>query len=252
MNSKRAPISAGELDPHRVPAHVAVIMDGNGRWAQKRLLNRIKGHEKGAEAVRTITESCIEFGIPYLTLYAFSTENWERPASEVDALMGLLRNFLDTREEELLKNGIRLSAIGQIDRLPGKVRASLDRVVNTTGQNRKLRLTLALSYGGRSEIIEAARRIGRRIEAGELRADQVDDSLLAGCLDTHDLPDPDLLIRTSGERRVSNFLLWQIAYTEFYFTETLWPDFGRDEFLTIVKDFQSRERRFGRVSHITA
>lgn len=247
MSSDRSAIPPGDLDPERLPTHVAIIMDGNGRWAKKRLLNRIKGHEKGAETVRTITEACIEIGIPHLTLYAFSTENWDRPSKEVDALMGLLKKFLDTREEELMKNGIRLSTIGQIDRLPRHVRVSLDRVMETTAKNKQLRLTLALSYGGRTEIAETFRRLADLVDAGILPSDRIDEAAIAGQLYTHDLPDPDILIRTSGEKRVSNFLLWQIAYAELHFTETLWPDFGREEFWEILKDFQNRERRFGRV-----
>ncbi|MGD9016119.1 MAG: isoprenyl transferase [Desulfobacterales bacterium] len=237
----------GDLDPDKVPGHVAIIMDGNGRWAKKRMLNRIKGHEQGAEAVRSITESCIDVGIPHLTLYAFSTENWGRPRAEVEALMGLLKKFLDSREDEMLQNGIRLSAIGQIDRLPSSVRNSLDRVASTTANNRKLVLTLALSYGGRAEISDAFQRLFLSIKDGLLSAQQVDEAMISRHLYDSSLPDPDILIRTSGERRISNFLLWQIAYTEFYFTETLWPDFGREEFITILKDFQRRERRYGKV-----
>lgn len=247
MNSSTPPIAPGELDPARLPAHVAVIMDGNGRWAKKRLLNRIKGHEKGAEAVRAITEACIEVGVPYLTLYAFSTENWSRPQAEVDALMGLLKQFLDTREAELLKNGIRLTAIGQIHRLPEKVQGALGRVTESTRDNQKLRLTLALSYGGRDEITDTLKALARGVQEGLMPADAIDEAAIARHLYTRDLPDPDILIRTSGEKRISNFLLWQLAYTELYFTDTLWPDFGREEFVEILKDFQHRERRFGRV-----
>ncbi len=247
MNSDHPSPPGGASKLTALPRHVAIIMDGNGRWAKKRLLNRIQGHEKGAEAVRNITESCIEFGIPYLTLYAFSTENWSRPEAEIGALMGLLRKFLDSREEELVRNGIRLSSIGQVDRLPLTVQSALNRVRKRTAHNRKLTLTLALSYGGRSEIVDACRNIGRQIAAGSLDPDRIDEATFAGHLYDGELPDPDILIRTSGENRLSNFLLWQIAYAEFFFVETLWPDFGRDEFIRILEEFQNRDRRYGKI-----
>lgn len=213
---------------------------------KKRMLNRIKGHEKGAEAVRSITESCIDLSISHLTLYAFSTENWGRPRPEVEALMGLLKKFLDSREDEMIRNGIRLSTIGQTDRLPSAVRNSLDRVMSTTADN-QLVLTLALSYGGRAELSDAFQRLFLSVKEGHISAQQVDEAMIGRHLYDSSLPDPDILIRTSGERRISNFLLWQIAYTEFYFTETLWPDFGREEFINILTDFQRRERRYGKV-----
>ncbi len=247
MSSKRFSRDGGELDPGRLPRHVAMIMDGNGRWAKKRLLNRIQGHEKGADTVRAMVEACREIGIPYLTLYAFSTENWQRPKREVDALMALLMKFLDTERDELQKNGIQLAVIGEIERLPEKVRRALDEVIAATAANDKLRLILALSYGGRAEIVRMARRLAEDAVSGKVQADQIDHDWVVRQLYTADIPDPDILIRTSGEMRISNFLLWQIAYAEFHFTPTLWPDFGKEEFYRILGDYQQRERRFGKV-----
>ncbi|MDJ0803071.1 MAG: isoprenyl transferase [Desulfobacterales bacterium] len=247
MSSKRFSRDGGELDPGRLPRHVAMIMDGNGRWAKKRLLNRIQGHEKGADTVRAMVEACREIGIPYLTLYAFSTENWQRPKREVDALMALLMKFIDTERDELQKNGIQLAVIGEIERLPEKVRRALDEVIAATAANDKLRLILALSYGGRAEIVRMARRLAEDAVSGKVQADQIDHDCVVRQLYTADIPDPDILIRTSGEMRISNFLLWQIAYAEFHFTPTLWPDFGKEEFYRILGDYQQRERRFGKV-----
>ena len=238
---------AALLDPQRLPRHVAIIMDGNGRWAKKRLLNRIKGHEKGADSVRAVVRACREIGIAYLTLYAFSTENWQRPQMEVDALMALLQRFLKTEAEELRTNNIRLRTIGETHRLPEEVRRSLEDVIHQTRHNDGLHLILALSYGGRSEIIHAMREVAAEVAAGRLAPDAIDDAQLSGRLFTRGIPDPDLLIRTSGELRLSNFLLWQLAYAEFHFTPTLWPDFGKEEFIQILADFQARDRRFGRV-----
>jgi undecaprenyl diphosphate synthase len=247
LNSK--PIFSGELnlDPTRIPRHVAIIMDGNGRWANQRLLNRINGHEKGSEAVRVAVETCREVGIPVLTLYAFSTENWQRPASEVEALMVLLRKFLLTERDRMLKNGIRLNAIGQIHRLPKSVRSALAQTMQETRQCDKLMLNLALSYGGRDEIVQMAKAIAQKAVNGEIDPDTVNEDIVGRHLYTAEIPDPDLLIRTSGEMRISNFLLWQIAYSEIYITPTLWPDFSREELLEILKDFQQRERRFGKL-----
>jgi len=238
---------AASLDPGRLPRHVAIIMDGNGRWAKKRLLNRVKGHEKGADSVRAVVKACREIGIAYLTLYAFSTENWQRPQMEVDALMALLKKFLQTEADELLANNIRLDTIGETSRLPNDVRQALDRVIAQTRGNDGLRLVLALNYGGRDEILHAVRAIAGDVAAGRLSPVDVDEGRLSANLFTRDIPDPDLLIRTSGEVRLSNFLLWQLAYAEFHFTPTLWPDFGKEEFFRILVDFQQRERRFGRV-----
>jgi undecaprenyl diphosphate synthase len=226
---------------------VAIIMDGNGRWAKQRQLSRVKGHEKGAEAVRTTVRTCRELGIPFLTLYAFSTENWQRPKTEVNALMGLLRRFLEAELRELLKNGIRLHVIGRRERLPGNVQKALAAAVEETRQNSALQLNLALSYGGRDEITRAARSLADEVQAGRLRPVDITEELLSARLDTAGIPDPDLLIRTGGDMRVSNFLLWQLAYTEIFVTPTLWPDFTPELFQQILNDFQSRERRFGRV-----
>jgi undecaprenyl diphosphate synthase len=248
LSSRRISRDGKTLDPGKLPQHVAMIMDGNGRWAKKRLLNRIQGHEKGADTVRAMVEACREAGIPFLTLYAFSTENWQRPKREVDALMVLLKKFLENERDELQKNGIRLSVIGEIGRLPQNVRQSLDQVIAATATNDKLRLILALSYGGRSEIVRMARRLATAVANGELGVDQIDHDLVARNLYASDIPDPDILIRTSGEMRISNFLLWQIAYAEFHFTPTLWPDFSKDEFYQILHDYQHRERRYGRVT----
>ena len=231
----------------RLPAHVAIIMDGNGRWAKQRQLSRVKGHEKGAEAVRTTVRTCRELGVPFLTLYAFSTENWQRPKTEVSALMGLLRRFLEAELRELLKNGIRLHVIGRRERLPGNVQKALAAAVHDTRQNTALQLNLALSYGGRDEITRAARSLADEVQAGRLRPVDITEELLSARLDTAGIPDPDLLIRTGGDMRVSNFLLWQLAYTEIFVTPTLWPDFTPELFQQILNDFQSRERRFGRV-----
>ncbi len=235
------------LDPGKLPSHIAVIMDGNGRWAQKRLLNRIKGHEKGAETVRMVVRTCREIGISYLTLYAFSTENWERPEKEVSALMGLLKKFLADEKQEMMENGIRLNAIGQIERLPEDVRAALDSVLSATAGNTGMCLNLGLSYGGRTEIVEAVRKLIFQAREQHLEPSAITPEFFARFLYTADIPDPELLIRTSGEMRVSNFLLWQIAYSEIHVTQTLWPDLTREELVGILRDYQKRERRFGRV-----
>ncbi|MFW6334731.1 MAG: isoprenyl transferase [Desulfosalsimonas sp.] len=246
MKSESA-VNAG-LDPSRLPGHVAVIMDGNGRWAKKRMLNRVKGHEQGAETVRMVVRTSREIGIKYLTLYAFSTENWHRPKAEVSALMTLLNRFLDRETGEMAENGIRLNAIGEIDRLPENVRQTLRRSREATAENKDMCLTLALSYGGRAEIARAARAAAEAVRQGSIDPEEVTQQYLAACMYTLQMPDPELLIRTSGEFRVSNFMLWQIAYTEIFVTPTLWPDFTREEYEGILKKFQERERRFGRVS----
>jgi undecaprenyl diphosphate synthase len=236
-----------ELDPDRMPDHVAIIMDGNGRWAKKRLLNRIKGHEKGADAVRTIVRTARKFNIDALTLYAFSTENWQRPQPEISGLMLLLRRFLQSERQTLIDNDIRLNAIGQIDRLPPAVRDNLASVMADTAANSKMVLTLALSYGSRTEIVDMVKQMARAARQGTLDPDAVTADMVADHLYTRGMPDVDLLIRTSGEMRISNFLLWQIAYSEIFFSPTLWPDFGEAEFVQILKDYQNRERRFGAV-----
>jgi undecaprenyl diphosphate synthase len=235
------------LDPANLPVHVAIIMDGNGRWAKKKLLNRIKGHEKGADTVRMVVRTCREIGISVLTLYAFSTENWERPKAEVAALMMLLKRFLISEKKEMTDNNIRLNVIGQKERLPMDVQEEIQRAMNVTSVNDGMLLNLALSYGSRAEIIRAVRRIAGDVKEGRLDIAHISDADFERRLYTAGMPDPELLIRTSGEMRISNFLLWQIAYSEIHVTPTLWPDFTKDELIGIIKDFQTRERRFGRV-----
>jgi undecaprenyl diphosphate synthase len=222
-------------------------MDGNGRWAKKRLLNRIKGHEKGSQTVRTIVRTCRELGIRYLTLYAFSTENWQRPRAEVEALMALLIRFLKSEKSEMMEQNIRLRMIGQFDRLPPNVQESLRETMAATKDNSGMDLILALSYGARTEIVGMVQALAQKIKRGQIEPEAITAELVADHLYTHEIPDPDLLIRTSGEMRVSNFLLWQIAYAEIFVTPTLWPDFNQEELLEILKDFQRRERRFGAV-----
>ncbi|MFC1826063.1 isoprenyl transferase [Thermodesulfobacteriota bacterium] len=247
MNSNPSSLNPIDLAAAKLPAHVAIIMDGNGRWARKRLLNRIKGHEQGVESVRTIVRACREIGVSYLTLYAFSTENWQRPKSEVSALMTLLKHFLESERQELLDNNIRLDAIGQIERLPAGVQRALHESMALTKENDKMCLNLALSYGSRAEIVAMVKDIAIKAKDGRLDPDSITSELVSEHLYTGQIPDPDLLIRTSGEMRISNFLLWQLAYTEIYVTDTLWPDFGKDEFIRILQDYQRRERRFGKV-----
>jgi undecaprenyl diphosphate synthase len=247
LNSNPPSAGPSKLDPDLLPAHVAIIMDGNGRWAKKRLFQRIKGHEKGSETVRTVVRTCRELGISYLTLYAFSTENWQRPKAEVEALMGLLIRFLKSEKNELMDKNIRLRLIGQMDRLPSQVQEVLQETMQATIGNTAMNLILALSYGARAEIVEMVRSVAEKIKQGQIDPESITAELVADNLYTRDIPDPDLLIRTSGEMRISNFLLWQIAYSEIFITPTLWPDFGQDEFLNILKDFQGRDRRYGAV-----
>lgn len=233
------------LQPESLPRHIAIIMDGNGRWARKRSLNRIRGHREGAESVRDIVRACREMGIEVLTLYAFSTENWQRPRHEISALMSLLKGFLRSELAEMMENGIRLNAIGQTERFPADVVKVLQEVMDMTRKNPGMLLNLALSYGGRDEIVAAARKIAAEVVAGRLQAEEITEAVFSSYLYTQGMPEPDLLIRTSGEMRISNFLLWQIAYTEIYVTSTLWPDFRREELIHIVHEYQKRERRFG-------
>ena len=247
MNSNTSSSVHTDLDPQNLPFHIAIIMDGNGRWAKKRLLNRIKGHEKGSETVRTIVRTCREIGIRILTLYAFSTENWQRPQAEIYALMTLLKKFLISEQKEMMDNNIRLNTIGQTERLPEDVRQELQKSIMLTRKNEGLILNLALSYGGRAEIVKAVREIAIKAIDGRIDPDSITPELFSKHLYTSEMPDPDLLIRTSGEMRISNFLLWQLAYTEIYVTDTLWPDFGKDEFIGIIKNYLQRERRFGNV-----
>jgi len=237
-----------EIDNDKLPTHIAIIMDGNGRWAKKKLLNRISGHMKGVDAVREVVTTCRELGIKILTLYAFSIENWRRPKEEVKALMGLLNDYLLKERGEMIKNNIRLSAIGRLEDLPPAVQATLQETMKMTKHCDGMTLNLALSYGGRSEILHAVQRVLSDFQKKIIKPEEIDQERFSQYLWTWGLPDPDLLIRTSGEFRISNFLLWQIAYTELYVTETLWPDFNREELLKAISDYQSRERRFGLTS----
>lgn len=233
------------LDNDKLPTHLAIIMDGNGRWAQKRLLNRVLGHRKGIDAVRRVVRLCRNIGIPYLTLYAFSNENWNRPSREVSALMKLLESYLLKELPEMMENSIKLTAIGRLDLLPPSAKKTLQRCVKETENNKGMVLNLALSYGGRTEIVDAVRRVADDLKAGRVKAEEVTEESFSDYLYTAGMPDPDFLVRTSGEMRVSNFLLWQIAYAEIYVTDTLWPDFGEDDLINALLDFQKRERRFG-------
>jgi undecaprenyl diphosphate synthase len=239
------------IDKERLPRHVAIIMDGNGRWATQRGLSRIAGHRRGKDSVKEIVETARRLGIQYLSLYAFSTENWQRPRDEVRALMRFLRHYLVAEMKRMMKNGIRLVAIGNLRKLPREVQVALRNAVEETRHNAGMTVVLAVSYGGREELTDAARAIARRIRRGELEPDDVDEEVVGAHLSTAGIPDPDLLIRTSGELRISNFLLWQIAYTEIYVTETLWPDFRERQFLDALEHFLSRERRFGRTREQT-
>jgi undecaprenyl diphosphate synthase len=240
---------AQAIDSARLPAHIAIIMDGNGRWAGRRFLPRVAGHKAGIGPVRSTVETCARLGIKALTLYAFSVENWKRPRAEVETLWRLLRFYLKQELPELQKNDIRLQAIGRLEALPEQVRRELDAAVEATGNNRGLLVNLAINYGGRAEIVDAVNSILEmaRIE-GSLDTLRLDEDLISTSLYTAESPDPDLLIRTSGEMRISNFLLWQIAYAELYVTETLWPDFTRTDLLQAVLDYQKRDRRYGGLS----
>jgi undecaprenyl diphosphate synthase len=237
-----------QIDTTKLPSHVAIIMDGNGRWARQRSLDRIFGHQQGVKAVREVIETAAELKIGFLTLYAFSNENWSRPDDEVSALMEIMVESLSNETETLLKNNIRLKAIGDIDRLAGKVQERLFETIKLTSVDTGLNLIIALSYSSRWEIAMAARKIAADAKNGTLNPDSITEEDFEKYLNTYGIPDPELLIRTSGELRISNFLLWQVAYTEFYFTETLWPDFGKDDFYNAIISFQKRERRFGKTS----
>ena len=233
------------IDPTKLPKHVAIIMDGNGRWAKKRGMTRVMGHQQGAEAVREVVRTSREIGIQWLTLYAFSEENWKRPKSEIMALMKLLKRFLKSELKEMLEKGIQLRTIGRTEKLPEDIRKVLLETITKTASNRDMILTLALSYGGRQEILDTIIKISKKIENGSITSSDISEKLFSDLLYTADMPDPDFLIRTSGEHRISNFLLWQIAYSEIYVTTTLWPDFDKNEYLAAIMDFQKRERRFG-------
>lgn len=230
----------------KIPRHLAIIMDGNGRWAQARGLSRLRGHEAGADSVREIVRACREMGVEVLTLYSFSTENWHRPQEEVTALMGLLKRYVLKERREILDNGIRLRAIGQVERLPVFVRLPLNALIRESRNNQRMVLNLALSYGARAEMVTAIQDIARQVSSGRLKPEQIDESLVSSALSTAGLPDPDLVIRTSGEYRLSNFLLWQVAYAELYVTDVAWPDFRRPNLEEAFQSFGNRERRFGK------
>jgi len=238
-------VSLDITDTPPVPVHVAIIMDGNGRWAKARGLPRTVGHRQGAESVRRAVESSVKLGIRYLTLYGFSSENWKRPASEVKDLMGLLRVYLKSEVSKLHKQGVQFRIIGDRSSLADDIVELIEGAEKKTSDNTTLTLTIALSYGGRAEISDAARRIAEDVLAGKLDAQSITEESFEGYLYTHDIPDPDLLIRTSGEQRISNFLLWQLAYAEFVFIDTLWPEFSFEDMEQAVQDFQCRERRYG-------
>jgi undecaprenyl diphosphate synthase len=231
-----------------VPRHVAIIMDGNGRWARKRHLPRAMGHRSGMQAVRKAVEGAIEAGVEFLSLFAFSAENWQRPPTEVTALMSLLEEYIQREGDELVEQGVQVHVLGDLARLAPATRAAIADLVRRTAPNARLRLNLFISYGGRAEIVRAVRAIAAAAREGRLAPDEVTEEVIASQLYTHDVPDPDLLIRTSGERRISNFLLWQLAYTELFISKVLWPDFGRQDLYEAILDYQTRERRFGRVT----
>jgi len=236
------------LNPDRLPHHLAIIMDGNGRWAKQRMLRRIVGHQRGVETARLMVEECSSLGIRYLTLYAFSAENWLRPKTEVKALMTLLKKYIRSETPRMMKNNIRFNVIGDRSELPPDVEQEVTDALTQTAANSGMVLTLALSYGSRQEIVRAAKQMAGDLTAGRIAADRVDERLFNSYLYTSDIPDPDLLIRTSGEMRISNFLLWQLAYAELYFCDVNWPDFGKKDLYRALHDYQSRERRFGQTS----
>lgn len=237
-----------KLDHNRLPCHIAIIMDGNGRWARARGLERSEGHREGVGAIRKVVEAASSASIQYLTLYAFSTENWKRPSEEVNGLMDLMVYAITRETADLIKNGVRIAYIGDIDRLPGNVRETLEECIRETAHGTRLTLVLALSYSSKWEITQAARKITSDITEGILQENDINEETISNYLTTRGLPDPDLLIRTGGEKRISNFLLWQCAYAEFYFTDTFWPDFGEEKLYEAILDYQSRERRYGKIS----
>jgi len=237
-----------QIDINKLPGHVAVIMDGNGRWARRRGRERVYGHHQGVKAVRRTIEAAAEIGIKYLTLYAFSTENWNRPDEEVTALMDLMVDSINNETHTLVEKKISLKVIGDLDRLSADVRNRLNETMKITSPGTRMKLIVALSYSSRWEISEACRRIAVAVKEGRIREEDIDEKTISASLATSDIPDPELMIRTSGEKRISNFLLWQLAYTELYFTEKLWPDFGKQDFYKAVADYQKRERRYGKTS----
>lgn len=236
-----------QIDTSHLPQHIAIIMDGNGRWAKKQGKNRVFGHTEGVKSVRRITEACAKLGVPYLTLYAFSTENWGRPPAEVTALMELLVHSLRKEIKSLNDQNIRLNTIGDMNALPPKCVRELNDGMNLTQNNQRLTLSLALSYSSRWEITNAVKQIAEEVKQGKIEPAQINEQLISGYLSTHNLPDPELLIRTSGEQRISNYLLWQIAYTELYFTEKYWPEFNEEELYKAIVEYQNRDRRFGKL-----
>ena len=241
------PALMNQIDPKRLPRHIAIIMDGNGRWAKKKMLPRVEGHRRGVKTVDKIVTLCAEMHIEALTLYSFSDENWNRPRSEIDALMKILDRYLNNELERMKRENIRFNTIGRIHELPHAIQKIIRHAEDYTRSNEGLILTLALSYGGRQEIVDAVKKIARQVQEGSLPVEDIDFPVLESSLYTHDLPEPDLLIRTSGEKRISNFLLYQMAYTELHYTQVLWPQFTEDDLLKAIIDFQSRERRFGMI-----
>ncbi|MEZ4773006.1 MAG: isoprenyl transferase [Bacteroidia bacterium] len=237
-----------QIDPNNLPKHIAIIMDGNGRWARTKGNARVFGHKSAIKAVRDTTEAAAELGIEFLTLFAFSTENWNRPKTEVTALMQLLMKTIQAETPTLIDNNVRLNAIGHIHRLPGNCQQMLSEAMKITAANQRMTLTLALSYGSRTDITDAVKKIAEAVKKGELQPEDINDLVIHQSLSTAGIPDPELLIRTSGEYRISNFLLWEIAYSEIFFTEKLWPDFRREDLYEAIADFQGRERRFGKIS----
>lgn len=237
-----------KIDSSRLPSHIAIIMDGNGRWAKEQGKIRVFGHQHGVDTVRRITEACAELGVKYLTLYAFSTENWNRSSVEVDALMTILTQALKSELKTLNDNDIRLAAIGDLKRLPKSQHDALMYAIDNTKNNKRMTLTLCLSYSGRWEITDAVRKIAAQVKDGSLNVEDIDENCVAGHLATAEMPDPELLIRTSGEERISNYLLWQIAYSELYFTKKYWPEFSKEDLYEAIINYQSRERRFGKTS----
>uniref|UniRef100_A0A7V5XHV3 Isoprenyl transferase n=1 Tax=Thermodesulfobacterium geofontis TaxID=1295609 RepID=A0A7V5XHV3_9BACT len=235
------------LDPSKLPRHVAIIMDGNGRWAKSKGLPRVYGHKKGAEVAKTIVYKTKELGIPYLTLFAFSKENWLRPKEEIETLLELLKIYLDAEFEKMIKEGIKFKVIGDKEDFPEELKHKLEFIEKATENNDKMVLCMALSYGGKAEIVKATKRLAKEVKEGKIFPENIDETLFRKFLDTKDIPDPDLLIRTSGEMRISNFLLFQLAYTEFYFTPVYWPDFDEKEYLKALYSYQQRERRFGKI-----
>jgi len=237
-----------QIDKDRLPQHIAIIMDGNGRWAKQHGKSRIFGHKNGVKSVNEVVEGAAELGIKHLTLYAFSTENWSRPKVEITALMGLLVTALKKESKNLNKNEIRLSTIGDTESLPSKCRKELLEAIDLTANNKRMNLILALGYSAKWELVSAMKNIAGDIDEGKLKAEEIDEDIIKNYLCTNDIPDPELLIRTSGENRISNFLLWQIAYAELYFTDVLWPDFRKENLYDALLDYQQRERRFGKTS----